>query len=264
MNCKNCNITLKNSQNFCDECGAKVIRNRLTPKVLANQINEQFISIDNKFLKTFYTLFKKPENIIDTYINGTRKRFVGVVTYYAIALTVLGFQMFLLKNFFIEFLESKNNFFTKSLPKESHNNAPFSQYPNILNDLQGVMFSILMPLIAVGMWIIYLDKKKYNYTEHIVVNLYTTAQTIYVSFIFYLLMAVFNISDFLMAALILSPLTIIYGAYVYKRLYKISFINAFLRYIAAYVIYVIVFIIIFAIISAVVFAYLFANGKINL
>ena len=60
MDCKNCHKSLNETQKYCDECGAKVIQNRLTPKVLAAQVNEQFISIDNKFFLTFIDLFKKP------------------------------------------------------------------------------------------------------------------------------------------------------------------------------------------------------------
>lgn len=73
MNCKSCNNTLRDTQNYCDDCGAKVIRNRLTPKVLATQVNKEFISFDNKFLKTFIDLFTKPEVVINGYINGTQK-----------------------------------------------------------------------------------------------------------------------------------------------------------------------------------------------
>jgi predicted amidophosphoribosyltransferase len=73
VDCKNCHKPLNDSQNFCDECGAKIIHNRLTPKVLLQQVNEQFLSIDNKLLRTFIDLFKKPDNVINGYINGTRK-----------------------------------------------------------------------------------------------------------------------------------------------------------------------------------------------
>ena len=79
MNCKNCNKPLNAIQKFCDDCGAKIIQNRLTPKVLAAQVNEQFISIDNKFLRTFIDLFKNPEIVIDGYINGTRKKHIDVL-----------------------------------------------------------------------------------------------------------------------------------------------------------------------------------------
>ena len=79
MNCKNCNNNLRDSQRFCDECGAKVIQNRLKPKVLAQQVNEQFLCVDNKFLRTFIDLFRTPEAVIIGYINGTRKKYIDVV-----------------------------------------------------------------------------------------------------------------------------------------------------------------------------------------
>ena len=58
------------SKNYCPDCGAKHIRNRLTTIILLNQINDQFLSIDNRFLITFLDLFKKPEKVINGYING--------------------------------------------------------------------------------------------------------------------------------------------------------------------------------------------------
>ena len=78
MNCKNCNNTLKENQRFCDYCGSPILKNRLTPKILLRQINEEFLSIDNKFLQTFLVLITKPEEVIDGYLNGLRKRYNGV------------------------------------------------------------------------------------------------------------------------------------------------------------------------------------------
>jgi hypothetical protein len=100
MNCKNYNKVLVDSQKYCDECGAKIIQNRLTPKVIAAQINEQFLSIDNKLLKTFIDLFKRPEVVINGYINGTRKRYIDVLQYFAVSLTLAGIQVFLMTTFF--------------------------------------------------------------------------------------------------------------------------------------------------------------------
>jgi len=53
MNCKNCNITLTNEDNFCNNCGAKIIRNRITIRNLFETFSEQFLNYDNKFLQTF-------------------------------------------------------------------------------------------------------------------------------------------------------------------------------------------------------------------
>ena len=240
-----------------------MIQNRLTPKILAAQVNEEFLSIDNKFFRTFVALFKKPEDIIDGFINGVRKKYIGVVTYYAISLTVLGFQMFFIKTLFPEFLEAQNNALINNFNINNEDSGnQFSNFPDFFNDYQGVIFSILMPLIAVGTWIVYLDKRKHNYTEHLVINLYTTAQTIYFSFVVYMLLAILKISDFLTVSLIITPLVILYGAFVFKRLYQSSFLSALVRYITAYLIYMVVFGIMIVGAVIVLLIYLIATGKI--
>lgn len=265
MQCKNCNKKLNDNQNFCDDCGAKVIRNRLTPKVLAKHVNEEFLSIDNKFLKTLIDLIKKPEAVIGGYIQGLRKKYIGVIPFYAISLTILGFQTFILQQFFPEFLDAQNTFFDESFKMGSGGaENPMSGYPEFFNNYQGVFFSILMPFIAVGTWIVFLDYRKHNYTEHLVINLYTTAQIIYFSFITYLLFAFFGIADYLLASLIITPLTIIYGAFIFKKLYPLSFINVLIRYVAAYIIYIIMFMVIVAIVLVIALLFLYSTGKLNL
>lgn len=265
MNCKNCHNTLKESQKYCDECGAKVIRNRLTMKALAVQINEQFLSIDNKFLITLIDLFKKPEQVIGGYIDGVRKKYIGVITYYAIALTVLGFQMFILNNFFPEFLDSSSAAFAGTFEASDEGTKNASEnFSNIMNNYQGVVFSIFMPLMAVGSWLIYIDKNKHNYTEHLVINIFLSAQTIFFSFIFYILFALINFKDYLTSTIIVSIPIILYGAYVFKKLYRTSYLNALLRYAAAYFIYIIVFSIIAFVIGLIVVFYFMATGKISL
>jgi len=265
VNCKNCNNTLKENQRFCDYCGSPILKNRLTPKILLRQINEEFLSIDNKFLQTFLVLITKPEEVIDGYINGLRKRYIGVLTYYAVALTILGFQMFLFRNFFPDFLDGENNAFMSGFDFGSQGEFGTAslEFLESFNDNQGILFSILMPLLAVGTWIVYLDKKRHNYTEHLVLNLYMTAQTIYFSFIIYLLLAIFKVVDLITASLIITPPLMLYGAYVLNRIYKSTFIKSLLRYLAAYIIYMIIFSVTMAIIIAIIFVYLFVTGKLN-
>jgi hypothetical protein len=264
VNCKNCDKTLSISQNFCDECGAKIIRNRLTPKVLLHQINEQFLSIDNKFLRTFIDLFKKPDDVIAGYINGTRKKYIDVLTYYAIALTILGFQMFLLTNFFSEFIDPQNGVLGENFKTINDNpKNPLNNYPDVMNNYQGIVFTILMPFIAVGTWLMYIDKRRHNYTEHLVINLYVTAQTIFFNFVILMSCAIFDIQDFLIASSIATVPVLIYGAFVFKRLYKSTFFNALMRYIVAYIIYIIAFLIVTIVTTIIIIAYLVATGKLN-
>ena len=80
MECKNCSSQLQENDDYCNSCGAKVIRNRLTLKNLFEHFGEEFLNYDNKFLRTFIRLFRKPEDVIGSYINGTRKKYVPSCT----------------------------------------------------------------------------------------------------------------------------------------------------------------------------------------
>ena len=79
MECKNCKGLISLSISYCPNCGAKIIKNRLTVKNLFGSFVAQFLNYDNKFLQTFISLFTKPEKVIGSYINGTRKKYVNVL-----------------------------------------------------------------------------------------------------------------------------------------------------------------------------------------
>ncbi|MDO1499889.1 DUF3667 domain-containing protein [Winogradskyella maritima] len=250
--------------NYCPECGARVIRNRLTPRVLAEQMNDEVLSLDNKFLRTFIDLFKRPEAVINGFIIGVRKRHLNVISYWAIALSVLGLQLFILKSFFPEFLDAQNDMF--GMTKVEGDN-PVNTYNELvgksMSEYQNVMFTVLMPFLAIGTWIIYLDKRRYNYTEHLVINLYINSQWIFVGIVINVGLALFGVSNIMMASIIAMPLSLAYGSYVFKRLYGNSFLNSLLRYIAAFIIYMFAFSIIMVIFVIGFFIYLFATGKMG-
>ena len=113
MNCKNCDANLNQNSDYCNNCGAKVIRNRLTIKTLFSHFSEQFLNYDNKFLQTFIHLFTKPEDVIGSYINGTRKKYVNVISYFAIA----GFVCWLVAAY-----SAPNTFFFTRLICHQHEN----------------------------------------------------------------------------------------------------------------------------------------------
>ena len=72
--CRNCLKNLPPNAAFCDSCGGKIIKNRITFKNLLEDFNDRFLSIDGAFPKTFLALFTKPEDVIGGYINGVRKK----------------------------------------------------------------------------------------------------------------------------------------------------------------------------------------------
>ena len=105
MHCKNCNSELSELSTYCDQCGGRVIKNRLTLKSLFLHLSETFFNYDNKLLRTFLNLFKAPEDVIGGYISGVRKKYVDVISYFALALTITGFEWFILNKFYPEAID---------------------------------------------------------------------------------------------------------------------------------------------------------------
>ena len=232
MNCKNCNNNLRDSQKFCDECGAKIIQNRLKPKVLVAQVNEQFLCVDNKFLRTFIHLFTKPEMVIVSYIDGTRKKYIDVLQYFAIALTLAGIQLFIMSTFFKESLDFQSGFVDGLNSSTSQKDNPFKKLDfNYFSKYQGIIYILTVPFYALGSWFTYylLRERVYNFTEHLVINLYYYAQVIIITAVFGILFAVFGIYYVVVSSLLFIP-TFIYLFFVLKRVFKDSFWATFLRF----------------------------------
>lgn len=239
MHCKNCISTLKASQNYCDECGAKVIRNRLTPKVLIQQVNEQLLSFDNKLLSTFIDLFKEPESVIVNYINGTRKRYIDVIQYFAIALTLAGIQVFLMTTFFKDALEF--DIYEPLANSPSQDKNPFKDMNfEITSNFQGLIYIVSVPFSAFATWIVYyiLKDRRYNYTEHLVINLYYSAQIIIISAFGSILFLILGLNYLYVSAILTLP-TFIYLAYVLKRVFTDSLWETFAKFLLVMVIYLI-------------------------
>ena len=58
MKCKNCYTTLSLENNYCNTCGAKLIRNHLTIKNLFSDFIQTYLNYDNKFLKNLIEIQK--------------------------------------------------------------------------------------------------------------------------------------------------------------------------------------------------------------
>ncbi len=248
MNCKNCHTSFPEDTDYCPSCGGKVIRNRLTLKALFAHFSEQFLNYDNKFLKTFLHLFSKSEVVIDGYINGTRKRYVNAISYFAIALTMSGLNIFILQKFFPETL----NFSALGINNQEEN---FQNYMNLVFEYYSLQMMLIIPLIALISKIVFFNRKKYNYTEHLVIYLYTFAQTTFIGVLLTFLIILFNL-DYGIFSYISMVITFIYSAYCLKRLYKLDLSELILKtflfifvFMTIYIISVIIFAVAFYLID---------------
>ncbi|OZV67924.1 DUF3667 domain-containing protein [Winogradskyella aurantia] len=249
MDCKNCHNSLRDSQRFCDECGAKILQNRLTLKVIANQINEEFLSIDNRLLSTFITLFTKPEDVIVGYIDGTRKKYVDVLQYFAFALTLAGIQVFLMSTFFKEALDI--NMYEKLENMPGQENNPFKDMDfGFFTNYQGLFYIIGVPISAFSTWFVYylVNERRYNFTEHIVINLYYSAQVIIITAVLSILFLLFGLNYLIVSTLLMIPY-FIYWYFILKRVFNERHVDTIAKLLLVIVVYIAGYIILGLILS---------------
>ena len=246
MDCKNCKKDIGNESNYCNYCGARVIRNRLTFGNLLAHFSEEFLNYDNRFLQTFIALISKPEAVIRSYISGTRKKYVNVINYFAIAITLSGLQMFFLQKFFPEALD----FSSISQPgTEEFNKGIF----DFVQEYQSVAMMLNVPLYALISRIVFIKEKifRYNYTEHLVIYMYVLAQFSMFSF-FILLIGAFFGFDIGSLSVISGPLQLLYFGYCVKRIFNLDWPNFILRtliFFGVLIVLGIIFIIVFIIVA---------------
>ncbi|MFK7833885.1 MAG: DUF3667 domain-containing protein [Winogradskyella sp.] len=215
MNCKNCHTTLEKHDDYCKNCGGKVIRNRLTIKNLFAHFGETYFNIDNTFLRTFINLFKKPELVIGGYISGVRKRFLNPISYLALAITIGGVYVIVLNKYF------PNAMVEMSSAGIKEQEAMAKQITSVSQDYYSLMMVLYIPFYALISRLVFINKKEFNYTEHLVMAMYIVAQFSLVSSFLNLLLLVMQLpGSFLMSFSILFQIG--YFGYCYKRLYKLS------------------------------------------
>ncbi|WP_452223798.1 DUF3667 domain-containing protein [Lacinutrix chionoecetis] len=236
MVCKNCSNIISDRVNYCNNCGAKVIRNRLTMRNLSQDFAYKYFNYDNKFLKTIKTLITSPEVVIESYINGTRKMYVDAISFFAIALTAAGLQLFIIQNFF------PNAFDVVTLAGQSGMEDFQKANMESLQKYQSLYMMAYIPMYALITKVVFFNKKRFNFTEILVIYLYLQAQIT-------ILLAVVTIAlvalqvNMMYVGFISMPFMVIYIGYALKRLYKISVPGIILRTMGFFTVLFIVFVI---------------------
>ncbi|GFZ94468.1 hypothetical protein GCM10011531_27810 [Aquaticitalea lipolytica] len=261
MECKNCQSTLNGQQKFCSECGEKITANRLTIKSILSLFLSQFLSYDNKFVKTVIDLTIKPDIVINNYINGFRKKYVNVIGYLGLSLTIIGLQFFVLRRFFPELLKA-DNAFGSQMPQENLNVIDFQSLMDSFYEYQGLLTVLFIPIYALVSWTLYLNSKKYNLAEHFVINIYTNAHFFLFWFIVVILTIPFGINYNLFSQFAIIPM-IGYMTLVFYKLYDFSIWNTLLRVVLYYFIAFIIMMVIMVIVGVLYGVYLAATGKIT-
>ncbi|MEM9001464.1 MAG: DUF3667 domain-containing protein [Bacteroidota bacterium] len=251
MECKNCGHNLRTDYRYCPDCGAKVIRNRITFKNLWYDVLERYFNLDNTFVKTFIHLFTQPETVINDYISGIRRKYLNPISYLGIALTLSGFIAFLMTK-----LSDKLNFDVFNTGNAGQSSEKIMDYTF---DFQSLIFIFYIPIMAAASWLNF-QKKQYNFSERVVVFMYTLAH--YSLFIFIPSIVILFSKPELYAkfALLTVVSMYVYTTYVIKKISK----DTGIEFIARALLFCAVFTLLYLATSLVIPLLLLLTGEISL
>ncbi|GAL77065.1 hypothetical protein JCM19275_16 [Nonlabens ulvanivorans] len=114
---------------------------RLTPRKITAEFTERYLGTENVFIKTCVTLFRYPEDVINGYITGQRKKYVNVINFFFISLTLFGIHIFVLKNFYPELL---------GFDTVSSNEKNAEEYLSYFYDYMGAINLIIHPFLCIN------------------------------------------------------------------------------------------------------------------
>ena len=252
--CKNCQNELSDIAFYCHRCGAKVIRNRLTPGNLITYTIEAWFNIDNSFLQTLVTLFTDPKEVIHGYITGLRKKYMNPISYMTIAITLSGLVVLLMQKYVGEFEFDMMN--------QNLNQERFQEFNrkvmDFTYDFHALLFLLYVPVFALAGWLTF-NKVGYNLTEYFVVIIYNQAQYSIVSFPITLMILFTDAENYLSWALAFSVFMVGLIIYSIQMLNRFSW-GAFLLRMIVFMLRVMV-----GFVGIVIFQYilLFATGTIT-
>ena len=112
-----------------------------------------------------------------------------------------------------------------------------------VNNYQSLIYVLSVPISAFSIWITYyiLGDRRYNFTEHIAINLYYSAQIIIISSVLSILFLFFGL-NYLIISSFISVFTFAYLLYILHKVFKTKRSESVLRFILIMLVYAVLFI----------------------
>ena len=231
MRCKNCDNTLRTDYSFCPDCGAKVIRNRLTIRGILEDFRDRFLNIDNTLVRTVWNLFTKPEKVILDYIDGVRGRFLNPVSYLTLSVAFIAFFYFIQRLYFPELMDldellgpskSGNEAYDQAMRQNIEGMADF-----MVENLSLVTF-LTIPLLALISKLVFWKQKGLNFSEHFVLNTYAYSHASIITTSLYFA-TLWSKDIFLITSFVSSFIMILYYILALKRVFDLSWGGILIR-----------------------------------
>ena len=238
MNCKNCGHQLEEGLGYCNNCGAKVISERITLKQLRNDFFNDVLGLDNLFLRTIRTFAVAPYQVILDYVAGTRKRYINPFAFLAI---VAAISTFVFNTFSEEYISRIDLTQDESMYEDifaminqgrDKNSAEYQQeyieYRDSSIETSRNLYTLLLryfnisvflftPVYALLAFLVF-GSKPFNYGEHLLANAYLVAFGLLIGTLFFLASVAIHPSIYMYSSII----TIAYYLISYKKIAELS------------------------------------------
>ena len=168
--CQNCNAALIADSVYCNQCGQAAHVHRLSLSHLFHEAVHYFTHADKGIFHTTRALALQPGITAKEYIEGKRKKYFPPLNF---LLIVAGLYVFSVTFFHLHSRSDRNISQQEQLNKirDPKIKARVVNVQNTLNKYSNLIFMLATPLISFIIFLFYW-KGPYNFTEHLVANLY--------------------------------------------------------------------------------------------
>ena len=170
-NCLNCNSEL--SSNFCQNCGQKATTHRYSLKhFVQHDLIHGIFHLEKGILFTIKELFTRPGHTVREYLNGKRVNLFNFVPLIILIITVASLLTPFIKIRILDLMSSsaQSKAMMNAIDKFS------AEYPKIV--------ALITIPIAAGFSYLFFRKAKFNFTEHLVLNAYSSASLLLINMFF--------------------------------------------------------------------------------
>lgn len=254
--CPNCNNEFTGQ--FCNVCGQRQAH-RITMSHLWHDLAHAFTHTDKGFFYMMGQLFIRPGKVAYQYIvEGRRKSYFPPLQYLIILGTIA--TIIVVNSHFIENSLKSVEALTGTSNKYSPQQAAFMQKLTVLQSkYYNIMILMQLPFYALGAFIFYRRKFKYNFAELLTMQTFVTGQHTLIAMILMLLVFISKSAmGYLNLIMMIGSLS--YQLWVYMQFFNEKTIIGFLKALGSYLLGI-TFFIIFAMILGVVIGMLLLASK---
>lgn len=243
MVCKSCSSPIFENSSFCSICGSKIVNERLTLKGTWHEFAGPFFSWDNNFWRTFTGLITKPKDVLESYINGARKKYFHPFSYLILFATiaVIFYKIFPMAGV-TDFSEGFNNGFNTKAPSQSVPAVDMKSFMENMMNYYNFYYILTIPIISVVSYFTFF-KRGNNFAEHLVFNSYIQTNLGFISLVLQVLFLNIIGLTFLEYYIFYLILAIIIGAYSFKKLYSLNLKQTTISIIKFWAILIVIYIV---------------------